>query len=226
MLRSLFDGALLGVRAWRHGLVHPFYVPAELRHIQALLSEGKVADATLDLWRLASLGSNPAAATLGYMCLACGELSGVDCAVAIRLCADSANRGDSYAQYVIAWHEYEQGNNRKLAKWLHRSARQQFPPAIGDLGLLFIAPPKASKRRPYLAKRFFRLAINRGHLTSISFFLRGCKQGVFGGAYRTIGYLFFPLAVLLITPVIWLYPFSLSVFAYPASNKKPLFSRR
>jgi hypothetical protein len=216
----------MGTRAWRHGLVHPFYVPTELRHIQILLSKGEVADATLDLWRLALLGSNSAAATLAYMCLVSGELSGIDCTAAFQLCTDSANRGDSYAQYVIAWHEHEQGNNRKLMTWLRRSARQRFPPAIGDLGRVVAAAPTESKRRSDLAKRFFRLAINQGHLTSIAFFLAGCKQGVFGSVYRSVGCIAFPLAVLLITPVIRLYPFSRFVFAYPSSNKKPLFKRR
>jgi hypothetical protein len=79
-------GFRTGLRAWRHGLQQPFYVPKELQHIRLLLSEGRIFDATKELWKSASIGSGAAAATLGYMCLVCGELSGIDRVAAMQLC--------------------------------------------------------------------------------------------------------------------------------------------
>jgi hypothetical protein len=226
VLRSFCERAALGPRAWGQGLSYPFYVPTELRDIRILIADGRFPDAAADLLRRASLGSGAAAATLGCMCLMGGELGSVDRGISHQQCVDSANRGNGYAQYVVAWHEYERGNYRIFAQWLRRSSKQGFLPATGDLGRLFIAPPDASERRPQVAKRFFRFAIRRGHVTSLPFFLRASKQGVFGRFYRYIGMIGYPVAVLLLTPIIWWFPFSIAVFAYPAGRKRPLFNIR
>ena len=205
--------------------MQPFHVPREFRHVRSLLSDGQVKDASIELWRLASVGSNTAAATLGYMCLTNGELDGIDSMAAFRLCAASANRGDRYAEYVIAWHEYEKGNLKKLSYWLNRSAKQKFPPAVGDLGLLLISPADRANRRISLSKRLFRIAGRLGHLPSVAIFLRNCRAGVFGKAYMAIGCIFLPFAVLLMSIAMWLYPFSILVSTYPAGKKKLLFTK-
>ena len=57
----------VSVRVWGHGLSHPIYVAQDLQDVQILLSEGKVPEACIALWRRASLGSDAAAALLGYM---------------------------------------------------------------------------------------------------------------------------------------------------------------
>lgn len=208
-----------GVYAKRHGLVCPLYVPKELRETKRLLSEGRIEDAALHLWRLACLGSDPAAATLGYLCLTYKDLNCVNCVAAIQLCIESAHRGDSFAQYVVAWYKYEHGDNRALSKWLNQSARQGFPPAIGSLGSFFISAPDKSKNAKALSKRFFLAAIRRGHISSIPIFLLNCKRGVFGTAYRVLGYGILPPAILFLVLAMWLYPFSVRVFAYPVRNK-------
>jgi TPR repeat protein len=204
--------------AWRNGLQRPIYVPSELSSIRSLLSRGNVEDATGELLRLSILGSNSAAATLGYIALTWDRLQGEDRLQAARLCRSSAERGHSYAQYVEAWREYEEGNIRKFAQWLNRSARQRFLPAIGDLGRLFVAPSSKLKRHPRLARQLFRLAMRSGHLASAVTYLQACKQGNFGSLHRSIGTLLLPLAILLVTPIAWMLPFSVTVFAYPAGR--------
>jgi hypothetical protein len=206
--------------AWRNGLQRPIYVPSELRPIRSLLSRGNFKDAIGELLRLSILGSNSAAATLGYIALTCDSLQGEGRLQAIRLCRNSAARGYGYAQYVEAWREYEEGNVRKFAQWLNRSAKQRFLPAIGDLGRLLIAPPSKMKRHPRLARKLFRLAMSSGHLASAVTFFQSCKQGNFGPLYSSIGTLLLPLSILLVTPIMWMLPFSITVFAYPAGHKK------
>lgn len=220
-----FGAARMGLRAWSHGLQQPFYVPKELQPIQLMLSEGRVCDATKELWNSATMGSGSAAATLGYMCLACGDLSGINSVAAMQLCSDSANRGNSYAQYVMAWREYEVGNYRALGKWMNRSAQQRFSPAICDLGRLTIEGPLRTGFSPKVAIKFFRLAFRAGHLLTVMFFFRYCKEGKFGFVFKLLGTVALPIAHCLISPITWCYPFYVGVFAYPASRKSSLFQQ-
>lgn len=213
----------MGLRAWRRGLQQPFYVPKELQLIRLLVSEGRILDAIKELVKSASLGSGAAAATLGYICLICGDLSGIDRATAMQLCREAANRDDSYAQYVVAWDEYELGNYSELSKWMNRSAKERFPPAICDLGRLAIEGPFRSGFSPDTAFRFFRLALLAGHLMTVMFFLKYCKAGKFGLVLRLFGIAALPIAHVLVTPITWCYPFCLNVCAYPASRKRFLF---
>lgn len=207
--------AKLGIRAWRNGLKHPIYVPVELSSIRVRLSHGKVADAIAELRRLATLGSDSASATLAVLCSIYRNVHSEDSNAAMRLCIDSANRGFGYAQYALAWNEHRRGNNRELAKWLQMATRGGFAPAMGDLGLLLIAPGDISARRASVAKRLFILAMRRGHLPSVLSYLQGCRRGRFGERYRLFGLILSPIATSLMVPVLWLCPFSFAVCAYP-----------
>jgi hypothetical protein len=182
-----------------------------------------VLDAAAALWHSAALGSDVAAATLGYMCLVCTELRGIDRVEALRLCRESANHDFNYAQYVIAWLEYELGNHGEFVKWINRSARRRFPPAICDLGRLALTGSMKSGNSATIAIKFFRLSIRAGHFMSIMFFLRFCKEGKFGGPLKIAGIFALPIAHLLFLPVTWCHPFSLTAFIYPASQKQNLF---
>jgi len=143
----------LDSRVWRHGLVHPFHVPSELRHVRSLLSEGRVSAAIAELSTRAALGSKNAAATLAYMCLRDPHLPQVDYESTARLCRISASRSHAYSQYVVACLEYEQGNFKEYSRLLHRAARQRFPPAIGDVARALIETPSKSPKTILLAKR-------------------------------------------------------------------------
>jgi hypothetical protein len=221
---DLFRDFLINQKAWRHGLVLPIFVPADLLNVRTFLAAGQLQEAAAELCKLSSLGSNAAAALLAYLCLRDGTLCGPDRAAVAERCRESANRRDGFAQYVLAWSEHEKGNNKQFYYWLNQSAKQRFPPAMGDLGRLFISPPQKDQRRPKLSKRFFYLAIRNGHSVSIAMFLHGCWRGAFGPGFRLIGILGWPLSILVLWLLMRLFPFDLYVFAYPTGSKRPLFN--
>jgi hypothetical protein len=141
------------------------------------------------------------------------------------LCRAAALKGDGYAQYVTAWHEYELGRMRSFIKWLNRSARQRFMPAWGDLALLMVSERKPSDSRSALAKRAFLFAIRRGHLASILVFLGRSLVGKFGWRYRVFAGIAFPIAILIVGFAIRVRPFSCAVLSYPV-GKKGILKRR
>jgi hypothetical protein len=176
-----------------------------------------------ELSRLASMGSDSAAATLEYMCLRDPHLPGVDHENISSLCQASAIRSYAYAQYVVACREYQLGNFREYSRWLHRAARRNFPPAIGDVARALLAASGTSRRYSKFAKRFLGRAIERGHVVSALHFLRACKDGKFGGGMSVMGYIAFPIALLFSAAMCRVFPFSVSLFSHPFGSEKPLF---
>jgi hypothetical protein len=164
-----------------------------------------------------------AAALLEYLCLRDPNLCGMDRDAVYERCKESANRRDSFAQYVLARVEYERGNYRSWFHWLTASARQHFLPAIGDLAKVLISPSDKGKMRPGLSMRCFSLAMRRGHLISIMIFLHGCRRGVFGRISRLAGMMFWPISILPVWLAMKFLPFSASIFTYPVGAKTPLF---
>ena len=220
----MFGGFLENQKAWRHGLVYPIYVPGDLSNIRSFLSIGNLQDAVAELWKLSSLGSPSAVALLQYMCLRDAALCGTDRSVVEARCRESAHRRNCFAQYVMAWSEYEAGNHRQFAYWLNQSARHRFAPAMGDVGRSLISTPTRTQKSQWLARRYFQLAIRRGHFVSISTYMHACKRGAFGPTFQAIGIVGWPLSILLMWPVMRAFPFGMSVFAYPVGRKKPLFN--
>ncbi len=221
----MFGALNLDSRAWRHGLVHPFYVPSELQQIRALLSTGNISAAIDELSTRAANGSNNAAATLEYICLRDPNLPQVDYWTAASLCRASASRSHAYSQYVLACREYQRGNFKEYSRWLYRAARQNFPPAIGDIGRAFVEKSSHSRKSALLAKRFLARAFVRGHLLSALYFLRACRDGTFGSGMSLLGQVAFPAALLVITPICRLRPFSAGLFSHPFGVDKPLFAQ-
>jgi hypothetical protein len=220
----LFKDFLVNQRAWRHGLVLPIFVPADLLNIRAFLAAGQLQEAAAELLKLSSLGSNSAAALLAYLCLRDENLCGADRAAAAERCRESASRRNGFAQFVLAWSEHKKGNTKQFYYWLHQSAKQRFSPAMGDLGRIYISPPNKDQRHPKLSKRFFFLAIRNGHSLSIATFMHGCWRGAFGQGFRLIGIPGYPLSLLFLWLLMRLFPFALSVFAYPTGSNRPLFN--
>jgi hypothetical protein len=214
----------VSVRVWGHGLSHPIYVAQDLPDVQILLSEGKVPEACIALWRRASLGSDAAAALLGYMNLRHVVPDGVEPSEVTQRCVDAANRNDGFALYVVAWQAYEMGDPQTYAKWLERSARQRFLPAIADVARYAMQTPGPTVAVRRVAKKSFWIAFRRGHVISASYFFRCCAKGQFGFHYRLLGLVGFPLSLIALLPIVKLYPFSIGVFSYPVGTKKPLFS--
>jgi hypothetical protein len=221
--RALFKNFLINRRAWQNGLVLPIYVPADLQNVRTLLSDGQLQEAAAALWKLSSLGSNAAAALLAYICLRDGTLCGPDRAAISEQCLESANRRSGFAQFVVGWSEHEKGNNKRFQYWMLQAAKQGFPPAMGDVGRMLISPPEKKQRNPKVSKRFFLLAIRKGHVLSVQMFMHGCRRGAYGPIFRVIGIVGWPLSVLLTWMMMWFRPFGISVFAYPAGSSRPLF---
>ena len=224
-IQLMFGTIHLDFRAWRHGLAHPFYVPSELRQVRVLLSTGNISAAIDELSTRAANGSNNAAATLEYICLRDPHLPGVDHWTVASLCRASASRSHAYSQYVLACREYQRGNFKEYSRWLYRAARQNFPPAIGDVGRAFIEKSSDSRKNALLAKRFLARAFVRGHSLSALYFLRACREGSFGSGMSVLGHVAFPVALLLITPICRLRPFSAGLFSHPFGVDKPLFAQ-
>lgn len=222
MLQKIF----LHSRMWRYGFSHPIYVPAELHHIRLSISEGRISPAMDELWKLARLGSDSAAATLDYMCLRGPMAVHLDSELIEKRCREAAIRRNGHAEYVVACRAYQQGNFKDYAKWLHRSAKEDFKPAIGDIGRIIMQGPKRSARTKAVAKKCFRRAIAGGHLISIVYFLLVCKKGRFGWVYRIFGTVVLPIAIAFTTPICLLCPFSISVFTHPARAKERLFTQK
>jgi len=221
----IFGALNLDCRAWRHGLVHPFYVPSELRQVRALLSTGNISAAIDELSTRAANGSSNAAATLEYICLRDPNLPRVDYWAVASLCRASASRSHAYSQYVLACREYQRGNFKEYSRWLYRAARQNFPPAICDIGRAFVERSSDSRKNAPLAKRFLARAFVRGHLLSGIYFLRACREGTFGSGMSVLGHVALPVALLLIAPICRLRPFSASLFSHPFGVDKPLFAQ-
>jgi hypothetical protein len=215
---------VVSARAWGYGLSHPIYVSPDLQEVKVLLSEGQVSAARDALWRLATLGSDAAAGLLGYMHLRHVAMDGIGSSAVTQRCHDAANRDDGFAQYVIAWQAYEMGDNQTHAKWLDRSARQRFLPAIADMARYAMQAPQPTVTGRRNAKRLFWIAFKRGHVISAPYFFRCCAKGQLGFHFRLLGLLGFPLSLVLLLPIVKLYPFSIRVFSYPLGTKKPLFS--
>jgi hypothetical protein len=211
-------------RAWGHGLSHPIYVPQGFQDVEILLSEGRVSAACDALWRRATLGSDAAAALLGYMNLRHVVMDGIESSEVTQRCLEAGNRNDGFAQYVVAWQAYEMGDNQAYAKWLERSARQRFLPAIVDIARCAVQAAGTSTAARRIAKKSFWIALKRGYFISALYFFRFCANGQFGFHFRLVGFFGFPLSLILLLPIMKLCPFSIRVFSYPVGTKKPLFS--
>jgi hypothetical protein len=226
IMKAVRSNRFLGFRAWKNGLLRPFYVPNDLAEVRDLLADGKLSHAAIELLRLAQLGSRSAAATLGCLCLMDQRECAIYASVAQTLCRESAVRGNSFAQYVIAYTEYENNNHGEFRRWLSSSASQGFPPAVGDLARLLISGrKKLVPKKLALAKGLFRQAIAKGHYVSLLTLLNGCKAGKFGVLPRVPGSIAYVIAKLFMMPAAWIAPFSIHFFAYPAGGNVLLFDR-
>lgn len=214
----------VSARAWGHGLSHPIYVSQDLQDVKTLLSEGSVSAACDALWRRATLGSDAAAALLGYMNLRHVVPDGVESSEVAQRCVDAANWNEGFALYVVAWQAYQMGDYRTYAKWLDRSARQRFLPAIADIARAAMQATQTTVASRRIAKKSFWIAFKRGHVISALYFFRCCAKGQFGFHFRVLGLIGFPLSLVLLLPIMKLSPFSIGVFSYPVGTKKPLFS--
>jgi len=214
---------VVSAHAWRNGLCSPLYVPRELVGIREHLTFGRVSEAITELMHIAELGSAPAAALLDYMSLRGVQFKLDEATTVSNLCRDAAIRGDSYAQYVVAWREYDQKNLEKALHWLNASMRQLFPPAVGDFAQVAMRGAGMSRRRPNLARRSLYHAIRLGHLPSLLYLVQFAKKGAFGAAWQPFAWLSYPVVLLWVTAAMHFRPFDLALFTHVVDGSRPLF---
>src|ERR1700692_3297678 len=99
-------------------------------------------------------------------------MEGVRSSEVTQRCLEAGNRNDGFAQYVVAWQAYEMGDYQAYAKWLERSARQRFLPAIADMARYAMQAPGTSVAGRRNAKKSFWIAIKRGQAISAPYFFR------------------------------------------------------
>lgn len=213
----------LGLMAWRHGLNSVVYVPSDLHGIREMLALGRISEAISELWRRADLGSDAAAALLEYFSLRGINLGDIDKAAVRDRCRRAAARGDGFAQYVLAWRQYHDGDYSQALQWINRAVERRFVPAIADVGRFAADGVGMSRKRPDTAVIYLRHAIRQGHLPSIMYLLNYGRRGAFGAWWRIPAAVVTPLVLLLMMPVSYLRPFHISVFAHPSRNDRPPF---
>jgi hypothetical protein len=209
--------------AWKV-LNRPIFIPEDDTEAIALLIKGDVANLATLLTRRISLGSDSAAALLGYLEFM-GAISGVSNPnAAIALCAPSARRGHGYAQYVLALAQWENGETAKDALRLMKSsaADSRFLPAwVGLAQMLSTSATRTSQVR--VAVDCLRVAHKRGHAAALLLICSiGCG-GRLGLAWRLGCALAFPFC-LLRAVLFWnCHPFSERSFLTLKNPKVPLF---
>jgi hypothetical protein len=207
-------------------LNRPIYVPPDDTEAIALLTKGDLANLVPLLKRRIALGSDPAAALLGYLEYM-GAVSGVsNPRAAIELCAASAKRGYGHAQYVLSWAHWELGERTDALRWMKRSAvDSKFLPAWIELGVM-LAILGANKKEVRAGVTYVWVAHKLGHAAAL---LNICAIGLggrLGLAWRLGSALAFPFC-LLRAIIFWsCHPFSERSLVTVKNPKVPLLDPR
>jgi hypothetical protein len=194
--------------AWKV-LNRPIFIPEDDTEAISLLIKGDVANLAALLTRRISLGSDSAAALLGYLEFM-GAISGVSNPdAAIALCTPGARKGHGYAQYVLAWAQWESAETvRDALRWMKRSAADsKFLPAwVGLAQMLSMSATSKSEARAALDCG--RVAHKLGHAAALLLICGIARGGRLGWAWRLGCALAFPFC-LLRTWIFWkCHPFS------------------
>jgi hypothetical protein len=212
-------------RAWTNGLRNALYVPAELAQIRVALTTGRTAELDAELDRLSMLGSDSAAALLDYLCLRGFRAGNVDTALVAKRCGEAAERGNSFAQYVVAWRAFHRQQYQEASAWMARSATGGFIPALGDMARYIVSTPQMSELRAKAARRNLWSAIRRGHVPSLLFWLRLCKLGHYGITWRVAALMVHPMVAVSYAARVYLHPFDIRFFAHSAEDVEPILRR-
>lgn len=211
----------LGSKAWRNGLKYPIYVPKELAGIRLLLSEGRVSDACVELWRLNQLGSDQAAAVLAFMYLRGVSWTEVSDAEVTDACRRVALRGNSFAQFVMALRERNRKDYRKEWSWLKMANKHNFGASLGESARL----AGSIIGKPGLALPYFKRALHARHIPSMLYFVGYCVRGYYGWMARIFGLIALPVALLTVAITLRYFPFSEKGFIHLLSDEGRLFDR-
>lgn len=212
--------------AWKV-LNRPIFIPEDDTEAIGLLIKGDVAALTALLTRRTSLGSDSAAALLGYLEFM-GAISGVSNPdAAIALCAPGARRGHDYAQYVLAWAQWESAETvRDALRWMKRSAADsRFLPAwVGLAQMLSMSATSKSEARA--AVDCLRVAHKRGHAWALLLICGIARGGQLGLGWRLGCALAFPFCLLRALIFLKYHPFSEGSLVTLKNPKVPFLKPR
>jgi TPR repeat protein len=201
-------------------------VPDELGSTFRLLKEGEACAAIVECERLAALGSNSARALIAYLHL-CGAIDGqVNLATAETFAGDASSSGCAYAQYVLAWIYFKQGN-RKAAPLMSRAAVQgNFLPAQLELGRWAQGGPGSVVRELGAAEDAYRLAHRRGHVCALLCLAALYARGLRGFPKQVLGIVIWPFAFGRLVWQMLRNPFVIHVFLFVPTRPLPMFVRK
>lgn len=212
--------------AWKV-LNRPIYVPENDKEAIDLLIKGDVANLAALLTRRISLGSDSAAALLGYLEFM-GAISGVsNLDAAIALCAGSAKRGHGYAQYVLSWAQWSRAETAAgPLRWMKSSAADsKFLPAWVALAQM-LSMSATSKQHVRTAVDCLWIAHKKGHAAALLLMCGIALRGSLGFAWRLAGALAFPFCALRAI-IFWkCHPFSDRSLLTVRNPKVPLFTSK
>lgn len=226
VLTAVRIGRCIHRSAWKV-LNRPIYVPEDDTEAIALLIKGDVTNLAELLTRRISLGSDSAAALLGYLEFM-GAISGSSNPdAAIALCTAGARRRHGYAQYVLAWAQWESADTVADAlRWMKSAAADsKFLPAWVGLAQM-LAMSSTSKQQDRAAVDCLWVAHKLGHAAALLLICGIARGGRLGLAWRLGCALAFPFCLLRTVIFVKCHPFSYRSLVTRKNLKVPLFQLR
>jgi hypothetical protein len=212
-------------RLWRTRLNGPFYIPEQGRFLVKYLETEGPARMIEELERLSMLGSPWASAMLGCLCLRPGLNGQLDVDRALQLCANPAEKGDSYALFVYAWALLHSGQRDRAVRIMQKAALLQFPPAVLDFVTFVWNGWGMKEKSPSAALKLLDRAFKVHHAAAWVWLCALYRSGQFGLTRRAAGWLLMPFARLHHIYSGLLNPFSCRVFTLSATTLKRPFLR-
>ena len=212
--------------AWKV-LNRPIYVPEGDTEAIALLTKGDIATLAALLTRRISLGSDSAAALLGYLEFMGAITGSSNPDAAIALCTTGARRGHGYAQYVLAWAQWESAETVADAfRWMKSSAADsKFLPAWVGLGQM-LSMSSTSKQTDRAAVDCLWVAHKLGHVAALFLICGVLGRGRLGFAWRLAAVLAFPFCLLRTAIFLKYHPFSDRSLVTSKNRKVPFLEPR
>jgi TPR repeat protein len=151
---------------------------------------------------------------LGYISLMLDGNGKRDSQKAIQLCSTSAEAGDSYARFVLAWALLYAGDHRRALELMRAAMEARFLPAMVDFAKFAWNGVGSRRRHPEEALKALQLADQAGHKGALLCMCWFYTSGQFGIARRLLGYALVPIASLRYFVAMCSDPFSSRVFTF------------
>lgn len=206
-----------------HVFNYPVFIPELGGNIKKFLLDGNVTGLISELRRLSSLGSKPAQALLAYFYMKQSSEPPSGTNMPEAMCVDAANAHDPYAQYVLAWIHRVNGEEIEAMKWMFKSAKALFPPAMVDVGRFMLGGVGVAKPDPSSALKVLWNAHQIGHRMAAVYAAKILCAGHRGLLGRALGVFLLPIAILRVALFCKRYPLSDCIFLNSEMLSKPLF---